>query len=109
MDVVLNLSKDQIFAINSLLNKVYHLPFYAFDEEQKAAISIGALLSDKFDKKVRSIRRKAKTTKTSFRITLKYHEAWALKNICINQIMYAENQLQKVSIQSAINELDQSK
>lgn len=111
MDVIIKLNTDQVFAINDLLEKINHLPFYSFNEDQKIAISIGVLLSDKFQKRIITLNRKKNKPKKQkmSRFTFRYHEAWALKNICINQISWCDSSFQKFVVQGVINELDKEK
>ncbi|TDQ22775.1 hypothetical protein [Tenacibaculum caenipelagi] len=111
MKLVLKFSVDQILAISYLLNKVYELPFNSFGEEQKIAISIGVVLADKFETKKRELKKKLSliNRNNKIQLTLKYHEAWALKNICINQISWSESEFEKLNIQSTIHLIDQAK
>lgn len=111
MKTILKLSVDQVFAVNTLLNKIYELPFNSFGEAEKVAISIGVLLSDKFENKKRELHKKLdllnRNKKVSFK--LKYHEAWALKNILVNRISWLHNDYQKLNVQTTINKIDELK
>lgn len=111
MKTALKLSVDQVISIANLLNKVYDLPFNSFGEEEKVSISIGILLADKFESKKRDLMKKLDllNREKKVKMSLKYHEAWALKNICINQISWAETDFQKINIQSAIHLIDKLK
>ena len=90
---------------------VYELPFHAFSEQEKVAISIGRLLSDKFEAKKRDMQKKLDliNRNNKLQMSLKYHEAWALKNICINRISWLESDFQKRNIQNAITQIDSYK
>lgn len=111
MDVIINLNTDQVFALAELLEKINHLPFYSFNEEQKVAVSIGLVLSEKFQKRTITLKNKKGNPNRQkvCRFTLKYHESWALKEICINQISWCNSSFQKFAVQGVINELDKHK
>lgn len=108
MKVKVKFSIDQIGAISTLLNKCYDLNFYVLTPEEKIEISIGAELSDSFDKRRRKIQKELNLLNSNKKVdvTLKFYEAWALKKIFINQIHLLENDYQKFQIQNAINILD---
>ncbi|CAL2095492.1 conserved protein of unknown function [Tenacibaculum sp. 190524A02b] len=111
MKVKLKFSVDHVLAINDLLNQVYELPFNFFNEQEKVAISIAALLSDKFEAKKRELKKNLNLLNRNKKIqfTLKYHEAWALKNICINQISLVNIDINKIRVQEVIGLLDVEK
>ncbi|CAA0230130.1 hypothetical protein [Tenacibaculum maritimum] len=108
MKIKLKFSVDQIIAISKLLNQIYEINFNSLNTEEKLEISIGMELSDVFDRKKRNIQKKNDlfNNDKKIAITLKYHEAWGLKNIFINRIGLLDNEYQKLNIQTSINHID---
>ncbi len=108
MKIKLKFTNDELIAANTLLQKLYDLPFNQFESPQKIFVSIGVDLADKFDKKTKSIIKKSSlfTQKKKYDTTLKYHEAWALKNICIELFSWSENEYQKLQLENIISKLD---
>lgn len=108
MKTKLKFTNDELIAANKLLQKLYDLPFNQFESTQKIFVSIGLDLADKFDKKCKSIIKKANLFEQEKKhdTTLKFHEAWALKNICVELFSWSENEYQKTQLQNIINKLD---
>lgn len=111
MKTKLKFSVDEIVAISTVLNLIYEIPFNALNQETKIFFSVGYSLSDTFEKKRRELIKKLDLLNSHKKvsITLKYHEAWGLKNILIDQIHLAKNDYQKTNIQKSINQLDSKK
>lgn len=87
MKIELNLTSDQVFAVTKLLNQVYDL-FPSVDCEQLSVRSIAFDLEEQFTTK-----RKALIKKNSLfdvakkhKMSVKYHEAVALRKIIGNLI-----------------------
>ena len=90
------------------MNKVYEIPA-TFDERTNVYFSIGCDIADKFDSKTKAQLKKQSLFDHSklHKITLKFHEAWALKNILLELITTVSNPYQKGLIQKVINIIDQ--
>lgn len=81
MKIELNISNDTLLAANKILKEVYKLPISVVARENVYK-SIGMDLADKFDTKCKSQIRKANLfDNKKIKITLKYHEAWALESL----------------------------
>lgn len=108
MKVELKINIDTLVCVNNQLKRTYE---YSFPEtlEQKLCKSIAYDVADRFDCKTKSQLKKNSLfeAKKLFKITLKYHEAWALKLILIEQITEVNNDYQKTLLQKVINNLDQ--
>ncbi|WP_271407168.1 hypothetical protein [Tenacibaculum soleae] len=111
MKVKLKFKIDEIVTISVLLNSYYELNFNGLTIEEKLQHSIGYLLSDIFETKKRALMKKSDlfNESKSIKMTLKYHEAWGLKNILVEQGYLLENDYQKINIQRAIHQLDSKK
>lgn len=95
-------------AINSVLKGVYELPVSNVERENIYK-SIGFDLADKFDSKCKSQVRKASLfdSKKKNKITLKFHEAWALHQILMDTLDYVNNAYQKTLISKVIHFLNE--
>lgn len=111
MKVKLKFTTAEIVTISVLLNKYYEIQFNGLTEEEKLQFSIGYVLSDMFETKKRDLMKKSDLFNEAkkIKITLKYHEAWGLKNILVDHVNLLENKYQKVNIQQAIHHLDSTK
>lgn len=109
MQVKLKFSVEQVFSINKLLNEVYKISFNTFTTEEKVQISIGATLSDMFEKRKRKLYKELDLLNSTKKISLtfKYHEAWALKEILLNKINLLDSDFHRLNAQTSINLLDQ--
>ncbi|CAL2075363.1 hypothetical protein [Tenacibaculum sp. 190524A02b] len=108
MKVKFEFDVEEIVYINELLNKLYSFAFNSFSCVEKIEISIGYELSDLFDKKRRIITQRGITTNglKKYKISLKYYQAWALKQILRNYLYLLENDYQKLKIEKSISHLD---
>ncbi|MCD8405859.1 hypothetical protein G1J88_10260 [Tenacibaculum dicentrarchi] len=110
MKIQLFLKFHQLIALHKLTSKLYDLDFLTLESQEKVAVSIGLILADKFDKKIKTIQKKLffDTTK-DIKFTFDFFEAWALKEICIQLIGTSDSNFNKVNIQVVINKLDQER
>jgi len=108
MKIELQLTNDQLMAINNQLQKVYEMPV-STDQRENVYKSIAFDLADKFDKKCKNLIKKASlfSQKKKIKISLKFHEAWALQAVLMELIIYMDNEYQKTLIQKTINALDE--
>ena len=107
MKVELRLKPDTVVAVNKLLQKVYKMPV-SNDKRENVYKSIGFDLADKTDKKYKSLIKKADLfSDKPIKITLKYHEAWALEEILMELIVEEDNPYYKMLSQSMINKLNE--
>ncbi len=109
MKIKTKINNDTLIALDKYLNQVYQiLPVQGIG---KVWISIGMDLADTFNKKVRTIQKQSSIfdVKKKHNISLKYHEAWALKELLITLLQYIkkENDLHYVLLQKLFSELDQ--
>ncbi|UAB84998.1 hypothetical protein INR75_02915 [Zunongwangia sp. SCSIO 43204] len=107
MKVELKLKPDTLIAVNKLLQKVYDLPV-STDKRENVYKSIGFDLADKLDKKHKNLIKKADLfSDKAIKITLKYHEAWALEEILMELIAEEDNPYYKTLQQSMINKINE--
>lgn len=87
MKIELKLSPDQIFAVANLMEKVYETN--PIDIDQKIMRSIALDVADIYIKKQHSLYKKQNLfdVKKLHKITLKFHEAYALHNV-IESLLY---------------------
>jgi hypothetical protein len=87
MKIELNLTADQVFAVEKLLNQVYDL-FPSVDCEQLAVRSIAFDLAEQFTAKRKALIKKNSLfdVNKKYKMSLKYHEAVALRKIIGNLI-----------------------
>ncbi len=111
MKVKLNIKLDELVAIQKITQKLYDLDFSAFDKNEKIAVSIGLILADKFDKKLKTIKKKFDLfeVKKPIKFTFDFYEAWALKQLCIELYGMGESDYSKLGIQNVINKLDRER
>lgn len=95
MKIELNISTDALMAANKILKEIYNLPV-SNDKRENVYKSIGFDLADKFDKKCKTQIKKANLfEKKKIKLSLKYHEAWALEAIIqdlIGEVIHNEYQ-----------------
>lgn len=107
MKVELRLKPDTVAAVNKLLQKVYKMPV-STDKRENVYKSIGFDLADKIDKKYKNLIKKADLFNDKpIKITLKYHEAWALEQIIIELIADEENEYYRTLQQGLINKVNE--
>ncbi|CDF80598.1 hypothetical protein BN863_28860 [Formosa agariphila KMM 3901] len=108
MKIELKLSNDTLLATHAILQYVYVVS-YGNKTLENVHKSIGFELADKFDKKVKTQKKKATLfdQKKKISVTLKYYEAWALKAIATDLIYTCSSDYSKNLVQSLINVLDQ--
>ena len=108
MKVELKLNFDTLLAVSTTVNKVYELPATTIEREC-IYMSIGFDIADKFESKTKGLIKKQNLFdhKKLHKITLKFHEAWALQAILMDLINTAPNPYQKGLIQKVINIIDQ--
>lgn len=108
MKVELNFSLDTLMAVNKQLQKMYELPVSTVKRENVYK-SIGFDLADKFDKKCKTLIKKTSLfdQKKRFKMSLKFHEAWALQEILMELVSDVNNSYQKALIEKTIHNLDQ--
>ncbi|WP_281683397.1 hypothetical protein [Zunongwangia profunda] len=107
MKIELKLSPDTIFAANKLLRNVFEISI-SNDLRQNVYKSIGFDLSEKFEKKTKSLIKKADLFDSELKsFTIKYHEAWALEEIIRDLIWNEQNPYQKMLLQKLINQLNE--
>lgn len=109
MEVKLKISTDTLIALGRWISLVNSIK----DSRgiNKVYVSIGLELSDRFEKKCRTIERQTSIfdSKKKYSTKFKYHEAWALKELLIGMMTYVRetNQLHYTLLSKLINELDQ--
>lgn len=95
MKVELELSKFQIHFISHQMelfeSGLSQLNFVMQPNEKKLILSICSNISDKFHNKSRAIRKEIKRKKTPYKITLKWHEAYALNAMIFSATIGANN------------------
>lgn len=108
MKVQLNIKPDTLIAVYKLLQHVYDLD-NSQTRLQKVYSSIGFELAEKFEKLYKSKikNRDLFNHKKNIKLTLKYHQAWAMQNLLTDLIMLSENKYHQNHIQNTINQLDQ--
>ncbi|MFL0063718.1 hypothetical protein [Tenacibaculum maritimum] len=111
MKIQLFLKLHQLAALHELTNKLYDLDFLTLESQEKVAVSIGLILADKFDKKIKTIQKKLNffDPNKDIKFTFDFFEAWALKKICIQLIGTSDSDFNKLNIQVIINKLDQER
>ncbi|HIB37588.1 hypothetical protein [Mesonia sp.] len=109
MKIEIHLSIDKLIAVDELLQKVYELPV-SLDKRENVYKSIGYDLADTFNKKVKTQIKKANLfDEKRKKITLKYHEAWALEEILkdLLEIYPPTNDYKKILLRSITDKLNQ--
>ena len=107
MKVELKLSPDTILAANKLLRNVFKISFSS-EIQENVFKSIGFDLSEKFEKKTKSLIKKADLFDSAVKsFSIKYHEAWALEQIIRDLIWSEKNTYQKMLLQKLINQINE--
>ena len=108
MKIELKLTNDELICINNQLQEAYGRRFGTL-AMYNVVHSISLDLADKFDAKAKSLIKKANifSVKRNTKITLKYHEAWALKIFLNEAIQRIDNDYYRTLVQKTINILDQ--
>ena len=108
MKIELKFSTDAVVCLNQQLQNVYSLTV-SNDKRENVYKSIGYDLADKFDKKCKTLIKKASLfdVKKRHKMSLKFHEAWALQEILSELVDDITNSYQKTLIEKIIHTLDQ--
>ncbi len=107
MKIELHLSPDTLIAANELLKDIYYLPV-SMDKRENVYKSIGFDLADKFDAKAKSQIKKANLfEKKKIKLTLKYHEAWALEAVIQDLLETVTNEYRKALLLNLANSINQ--
>jgi len=107
MKIEIHITPDALMAVNKILKRVYELPV-SVNKEEKVYRSIGFDLADKFEKKCKSQIKKANLfDKKKVKITLMYHEAWALEAIINSLLWIVHNDYQDSLLQSLAHSINQ--
>lgn len=112
MKVTLKLKPSEVFSIQEILKGAFETPvnFYSLNSEEKLKHSIGTSLYDTFTRKTMSIKSKMDliTSSKSTQLTLKHHEAWALKFFLREHISLLATKFEKLGVQKIISLLDRN-
>lgn len=96
MKVQLELSKFQIHFISDQMElfetKLAQTNFVIQPRERKLVLSICSNISDKFHNRSRTIRKEVGTKKRLYKITLKWHEAYALNALIFSTTLNASKE-----------------
>lgn len=108
MKIELKMNNDTLVSIHRLLENLYMLNLSVITQENVYK-SIGFDLAEKFEKKLKTRIKNATLfdAKKKIKISLKTHEAWALKEIAVNLITTIDAPFQQNQLQKLINTLDQ--
>lgn len=107
MKIELKISPETIFAVNKTLRRVFEIA-PSNNQRENVHKSIAFDLSEKFEKKTKSLIKKADLFDSKVKsFSIKYHEAWALEQIIRDLIRLEENQYHKVLLQKLINQLNE--
>lgn len=108
MKIELKLSKDELTLFNNLLQQAYARRFESV-HLYNVVHSISLDLADSFDKKFKTRLKKVNLFdgKKKTKITLKYHEAWALKLYLNNELAIAEDTWEHNALMKHVYNLDQ--
>lgn len=106
--IIIHVKPDDLRIISNNLQTVY-LDVVNRTWEEKLSHSIGLDLADKFQSKQKKQIKKANLFETNklLKITLKYHEAWALYQILQSLIMNQSGYREQLRVQEVINKLNQ--
>lgn len=107
MNIEIKLSVDTVSAVNNLLKQIYELPV-SQDKRENIYKSIGFDLADKIDKKYKNLIKKANLfDNKKKKLSLKYHEAWALEAIIQDLLETVENDYHKSLLRNLTNIINQ--
>ncbi|AMA49429.1 hypothetical protein [Flavobacterium covae] len=108
MKIELKINADTVLAVNELLKNVYQME-RTIDKRQQVYRSIGFDLADKFDTKAKELVKKSTLfdAKKKHKISLKFHEAWALEAILYELLHTTENEYYKVLVAKVISHLNE--
>jgi hypothetical protein len=109
MKIEIHLSIDTLVATDQQLQKIYELPL-SLKTTENVYKSIGFDLADAFNKKAKNQIKKANLfEKKSKKMTLKYHEAWALEKILkdLQEHSPPANDYKKTLLRSLTDKLNQ--
>ncbi|MEO2064468.1 MAG: hypothetical protein ABGW97_15910 [Christiangramia sp.] len=109
MKIELKLSEDTLMAANKVLRELWEMPV-STDERENVFRSIGYDLAQTFETRVKAQIRKANLFDNSkpLKMTLKFHEAWALEAI-LNDLTHQviTNPYQLSILRKLTNDLNQ--
>ncbi|MGC1471521.1 MAG: hypothetical protein WA775_02920 [Psychroserpens sp.] len=108
MKVEINISNDTLVALNKQTQRVYELPIIN-NKEHKVVLSISYGIAEKFQKKYSSRVQNQSLfdTKKRIKMSLRFHEAWALQILLETVVDGMDNLYHKSLISALINQLDQ--
>lgn len=107
MKVEFQIKNDTLIAVDKQLDKIYTLPVSQVKTENVYK-SIGYDLADKINTKAKTLIKRANLfDKKKTKLTLKYHEAWALEQILSELIAYEANDYHRALLQAFINQINQ--
>lgn len=104
MKITLHLDQDTVVLLNSMLSNVYALgTWHSQEKEARLLWSIAFDLADKFNSKFKTQLKKQNLFEVhqKTKISLKYHEAWALEGITLHwltDIVLDAYQLNKLNL-----------
>lgn len=92
MKVELKLNPDQVFACSKMLRGVVDSQLPPTGREQKLIRSMAVELNDKFNKEAQKLKKSLDLfeIKKKVKITLKYHDAWALEKLIFGAVSLIE-------------------
>ncbi len=109
MEIKLKISTDTLFALGRWFTQVNYIRYS--NGINRVWISIGLELSDRFDKKCKTIERQTSMfdSKKKHSLKLKYYEGWAFKELLVVIVPFVkiENPLHYSLLSKVIDELDQ--
>ena len=107
MKIVIHISLDTLMAANEILKEIYNLPV-SLDKRENVYKSIGFDLADKFDGKCKTQIKKANLFENKkIKISLMYHEAWALEEIIQDLSDIVKNDYRKALLLNLTNIINQ--
>jgi hypothetical protein len=110
MKVSLKTTVEKLAVINSIAQGVYNCT-PTLDIMENVTRSIAFDVADKLSAKWKSVVKKSNNLfqyRAKLSIALKYHEAWALRDILRDLIVNCETDFQRQTVQKTINDLDKS-
>lgn len=108
MKIELKLSSDELVCINNQLQKAYGRGFLQVDL-YNVVHSIVLEVADSFDTKTKTRIKKANIfdSRKKTKISLKYHEAWAIKIYLQSEVQEINNDYQRTLLNKQIGIIDQ--
>lgn len=108
MKIELKLDNDSIIHVTELIKNVYTTD-QALGKENKMLKSIAYDLADKFEGKYKTLIKKQClfSNKNKTKVTLKWHEAWALETLLHYLMDLAPSSFAKIKLNQVISQLNQ--